>query len=895
MFLVCAAIMHARNFMLQYSNQIVSRHRMFLEKLEIQGFKSFAEKTTLIFPGYKGDHYDITAVIGPNGSGKSNIADGIRWVLGEQSLKLLRSKRAEDVIFFGSTQKAQKGFCEVSLTFNNDDRSFPVDFAEVVITRRLYRDGASEYLLNKNKVRLADITLMLAQAHIGQRSYSVVGQGMVDAILQTAPAERKEFFNEAVGVRQYQIKRDSAASKLKGTSENLAHAVTVLTELEPRMKFFARQLKRLLEREEVEREYAAVQKQYLNALWNDIAYAKDGYCKERDALSDKVAILAQKQLEHEQTFIRNEAAIRKDDQSPYRELSGVLAGLQNERQRILTRLSVVDSRLQTELVASGNGQRAWLSQRSDDLKSQLKKIDDDLSVAQKEYDSLGAHEHDVTVQLSTIEADVTDGGADLHSVTAALEEIEKLHRDATSPDLPFEKLREILDVLGERIQKLKGALARIVFFREEDVGVSDQEASRTALLDERRSIQTRREILAARMSLREDERKKTVAEHEAVTRELEYLSLSSSSDQHAQAQAEKDALVRERDGIEDTIARTQGDIDRLYESEKEVHRVLLALQKEMSVLAKEHDVLRDDLTRVSLEIAKLEARQEELLTKLCDDLRVEDSTRRELCAGTETVYSSLGFFPEVPAFDRDAARQNAERLRRKLEQIGTIDADAMAEHEEAKQRYEFLTAQVADLTQAKESLERAIEELDTIIHELFQKNLEGISKKFGHYFQQLFGGGAARLMVLQREIKRVTPGTDQETEEDGGDMGGSQDGIAGIEIEATPPGKRFKSLSFLSGGEKALTAIALLCAILAQNPSPFVVLDEVDAALDESNANRFASIIKDLSTQTQFILITHNRVTMHIGQVLYGITMGEGGISHSLSLDIRNLDGIVTE
>lgn len=865
---------------------------MFLQKLEIQGFKSFSEKTTFSFPGHEGDHYGITAVIGPNGSGKSNIAESIRWVLGEQSLKLLRSKRAEDVIFFGSTQKAQKGFCEVSLTINNNDRSFPVDYAEVVITRRLYRDGASEYLLNKNKVRLSDIALMLAQAHIGQRSYSVVGQGMVDAILQTAPAERKEFFNEAVGVRQYQIKRDSASSKLKGTNENLVHAATVLSELEPRMKFFARQLKRLEEREEVEREYIAVQKQYLNALWNDSAFARAEYCKERDAISDKIAALAQKQLEHEQEFIRNEAAIRTDDHSPYQELSGVLAGLQNERQRILTRLSVVDSRLQTELIASGKGQLAWLSQRSDDLKSQIKKIDEDLSVAQKECEALGAREQEVGAQLDAIAKHTADGGADVHSAAIALEEIEQLHRDATSPDVPLANLRKMLDAIGKRIQKLKGALARIIAYREEGADVSGVDASRVALLDERRSIQTRREILSARMSLREDERKKAVAEQETATREIEYLSLSSSSDQHAQAKTEKDALVRERDEIEEKIERAQGDIDRLYESEKEVHRVLLALQKEMSALAKEHDVLRDDLTRVSLEIAKLEARQEELLAKLCDDLRVEDSARRELYDGIETVYSKLGFLADVPSFDRDEARANAERLRRKLEQIGTIDADAMAEHEEAKRRYEFLTAQVADLTQAKGSLEKAIEELDAIIHELFQKNIEGISIKFGQYFQQLFGGGAARLMVLRREIKKEAADADEETGSED-DASGSEDAIAGIEIEATPPGKRFKSLSFLSGGEKALTAIALLCAILAQNPSPFVVLDEVDAALDESNANRFASIINDLSTQTQFILITHNRVTIHIGHVLYGITMGEGGVSHSLSLDIRNLDGII--
>lgn len=862
---------------------------MFLQKLEIQGFKSFADKTTFLFPGYQGEGRGITAVIGPNGSGKSNVADAVRWVLGEQSLKLLRSKRAEDVIFFGSTQKAQKGFCEVSLTVDNDDRAFPVDYSEVVITRRLYRDGASEYLLNKNKTRLADIALMLAQAHIGQRSYSVIGQGMVDAILHTAPSERKEFFNEAVGVRQYQMKRDSAASKLKSTNENLVHASTVLSELEPKMRFFARQLKRLEEREGVEREYRNIQRTYTNVLWNDIADRKAIFGKEKDELSEQITVVMQKQQTLEQEFAKSERFSRTDSQSPFHTLNKELSRLQNERQEILTRISVIDSRLQTELVASGKGQLAWLSQRNDELIRKVKSIDEDLTVLAGEQAVLAAREHDAQDRLAESRAQSPDETTSLSAFSTTLDEALALHKEAAAEET-LSKLKDALDALGARMRMLKNMLDALLAIRTHTE--QRETAGADALTEELRIVHTQQEVLAARISLRTEELEKARAEHESTSRELEYLSLSDLSSQHAQAMKEKGALAVQRTVCEKKIADTQSELDALYHNEKETHRTLLALQKEMSVLSKERDGLRDELTRIRLELAKLDAHQEELLMKICDELRVDEHIRTELVSGTETPYSVLGFLSQSPTLNRDETREQIERLKRKLEQIGAIDPDVVSEHEEAEQRYTFLNTQVADLSEAKTSLEGAIAELDGIIHERFEKNLEGISKKFGHYFQQLFAGGTARLIVVRREKPTFAQNESTDDEEEGQNEE-STDAVAGIEIEATPPGKKFKSLSFLSGGEKALTAIALLCAILAQNPSPFVVLDEVDAALDESNANRFAAIIKDLSVQTQFIIITHNRVTMHIGHVLYGVTMGQGGISNVLSLDIRQLDGIV--
>src|SRR3989338_4636579 len=244
---------------------------MFLTKLEVQGFKTFAKKTTLHFLPPKGEHNPITSVVGPNGSGKSNLADAMRWVLCEQSLKLLRGKKSEDIIFSGSEGRGRSGFAEVSLTLNNEDRSMPVDFAEITIARRLYRSGESEYLLNGAVARLADLQLLLAQANVGQKSYSVVGQGMVDHILVSTPEERKTFFDDATGVRQFQLKRHEAMLKLKRTYENLAEVEMLLQEIEPRMRSLKRQVTRLEQREEVEKALRQMEYEYYGTLWWQLA------------------------------------------------------------------------------------------------------------------------------------------------------------------------------------------------------------------------------------------------------------------------------------------------------------------------------------------------------------------------------------------------------------------------------------------------------------------------------------------------------------------------------------------------------------------------------------------------------------------------------------------------
>src|SRR5688572_9863803 len=244
---------------------------MYLKRLEIQGFKTFAQKTVLEFKPVASGRRGVTAIVGPNGSGKSNAADAIRWVMGEQSLKLLRGKKSEDVIFSGSDKRSRSGFAEVTMVLENEgeDRT-GLDLGEIAVTRRLYRDGQSEYEVNRQSARLQDVALLLAQAGIGQRTYSVIGQGMIDNVLVASPTERKEFFDEAFGLKPFQLKRQSALNKIDESKKNLQQTESLLNEIGPRLATLDRQVKRLAERDTLQAELQTLERSYYGSEWQQI-------------------------------------------------------------------------------------------------------------------------------------------------------------------------------------------------------------------------------------------------------------------------------------------------------------------------------------------------------------------------------------------------------------------------------------------------------------------------------------------------------------------------------------------------------------------------------------------------------------------------------------------------
>ncbi|MEK7167823.1 MAG: AAA family ATPase, partial [Patescibacteria group bacterium] len=366
---------------------------MYLQRIEVQGFKSFANKTVLEFPApgkgcltspnvKSGKQLPrgicgTTAIVGPNGSGKSNIVDAVRWVLGEQSLKLLRGKKATDVIFSGSAKKAQMGLAEVSLYLNNEDQSAPVDYTEIAITRRIYRDGESDYLLNKHQVRLFDIVMLLAKANFGQNTYSVIGQGMVDKIVNYSNEERKEFFDEATGVKQYQIKRDRSVSKLRRSRENMEQVQAIVTELDPHLKSLTRQVNRLRKRQEVEGELRVCQEKHYGKLWLDLdaAYRELAMTftsqeKEKMKLEEKIDERQEKiDLLHEQN------SRHEDFNKLQREYDLEIS----KRNELLKSLAEGRGKLDVEYLKIGKQDLGWLENRRNKLLDELKVAESQLA------------------------------------------------------------------------------------------------------------------------------------------------------------------------------------------------------------------------------------------------------------------------------------------------------------------------------------------------------------------------------------------------------------------------------------------------------------------------------------------------------------------------------------
>lgn len=738
---------------------------MWLQRIDLVGFKSFANKTALEFLPPTATSRGITAIVGPNGSGKSCVVDAIRWVLGEQSMKLLRGKKSEDVIFAGTPKRARLGVAEVTLHFNNEDGGAPIDFSEVAIGRRVYRSGESEYLLNGTQVRREDILILLAKARVGQRTYSIIGQGMVDQFLLASPTERKAFLDEAAGIRPAELKRDQAVTKLERAGENLRQGEVLLAEISPRLRSLTRQVRRLERREEVERELRQLLENWYGSRWHELEV----------------------QIRSTRTKWQTDETERKRLQGTVDEIQAKLSALEREEQ----------------------GKDAFLP-------------------LQREYETLVDRRQELRERLLSLR----------HAAAQTAETRAPLPATALTDDIDatinaVDELLEDLRMAG-KLDDVRGTVERIA------------------------SVQQRLAAL----------RKRCVPE----------------------AAASAPPELRETEGvlkaIEGKLADVQSRMAALHEEERRKKGAFFELQRNYRTQQLALNTIAAKANDLRIELARIEQKVEDLRHDISRDLPDVDPAHLQ--------QPTVALPPD--------AEDRVSRLQRDLAAIGTLDEQTVAEYRETKERAEFLTAQTEDLRKSITVLERIIEELETEIDRAFHAAFSTINDHFERFFRQLFGGGQAKLALIREEppeevegvedVKGVKEIPDIPPRDRESGVKRQVSGVAGIDIAATPPGKRIKSIAMLSGGERALVAIALLCAIISSSKSPFVVLDEVDAALDEANSVRFAEILKDLARATQFIVVTHNRYSMERAASIYGVTMGDDGVSKLLSLKLEEAGAV---
>lgn len=778
---------------------------MHLKKLEIKGFKSFANDTVFDFsPRCLGVHKNdsthacgMTAIVGPNGSGKSNVSDAVRWVMGEQSMKSLRGKKSEDVIFSGSDKKGQSSMAMVTLIFDNSDKVMPIEFDEVVITRKLYRNGESEYLINDARVRLLDIVDILARVGIGRESYCVVGQGMTDAILNADPLERREIIEDAAGVKHFQVRKVRALKKLDRTKENLDQVQALITEVTPHLRSLRRQAQKAQQGKEVYDALKESQKNFFSFVYHNL-------------YKEKVQ-------------------------------------LENERQRIGVILK--------------NAQRD-VDKLNDQMISESKKVDDAEKIAEYEKEKRATY---VKMQSLEKKIAVAEGHIEIQK--------ERRNHEDRVKSIPVD-----LDYMQRQLSQIREQQESLVAELEQ---VTEIDALKI-IVKKLRAIHAE----VARLYDEAGKRQIDVVQDDYDEKVKKY------DDKIAELDAEIAVHVAQVATMREKIERLDQLITQAVVADKEARTQFFVLERELREKQRLLDAVREQFNDVKIEIARTEVREEDVINEVRQELGIEAEDLQE-CVVQET--------------DRETLERDMNKLRAKYEQIGGIDPMVIEEYQEMQERFDVLTSESEDLAQAIIQLKEVIKEMDEKIHTAFVSAYREINEEFTKYFRILFNGGNAKLKKITVD---VTP-QKKRTEEIEGDVeieiieDAQQDESStvsshkkteiGIEIIASPPGKKVKHLSLLSGGERSLTSIAMLLAIIAYNPPPFTILDEVEAALDEANSRRLAKIFAELAHRTQFIIITHNRETMRHSDMMYGVTMGDNGASQILSVKLDQIeeDGLI--
>ena len=699
---------------------------MHISKLEIFGFKSFAKKETVVFDS------GITGIVGPNGCGKTNIVDAIRWVLGEQKTKRLRSSKMEDVIFNGASNVKPLGLCEVYLTIENNKGLLPVEYSEVEIGRRLYRSGESEYFINRNNCRLKDISNLFVDTGLTSDAYSVIELNMIEQILSDKDDSRRQMFEEAAGVNKYKAKRRSALKKFDLNSRDLERIDDIILEIEIQVKALDLQLKRFKRHEKLTSELKELELDLASARITDlenVILPLEEMLKKKNKVLQKTT--SEKEVESVE-FDNSREAYLKEKES--------LATMKAKVDKLTEKLLL---EIQEKNIESSKGVGL--------LEDELQKKISQLNQFDKDYIKIVSNQ-DVTNSLSD----------------ESKEKFKNKNYTVIETDKKYEKLKASIEDYKDKIDKYR---------KEQEFDFSKMDKSIKKIQDQINSNNLE-------LEKKENDVNKAFIKMESIRAKLDSEKFS------------KDDLFYEIKEAEMKIAESK----------------IKKTQIEQNIIEKfGNDVVLRDVK----------------------DYNISDMVFR------------------------------VEKIKRSIDSIGPINWAVKDEHEEKTARLNNLLEQKADLIDAENNLKEAIKKIDMVAQEQFFDTYNQVKENFEKMFTVFFNGGKG-------SIELSDPNDPLNSD---------------INIFAQPPGKRNNTLKMLSAGEKSLTAIALLFSIYQYKPSPFCILDEIDAPLDDINIKKFTDVIKDYSKTTQFIMVTHNKLTMESADCIYGVTAEKQGISKLMSID----------
>ncbi len=797
---------------------------MEFKKIQLNGFKSFAEKTDFLIE--KG----LTGIVGPNGCGKSNIVESLRWVMGETSAKSMRGSGMEDVIFSGTSNKSSKNIAEVSISINNETKDGPIQYKnldEVEIRRKIEKDKGSKFYINHKEVRAKDAQMFFADLSTGAHSPSIISQGRIGALVTAKPSDRRAILEEAAGIAGLHVRRHEAELRLNAAENNLKRADELRRQQE-------KQLINLQKQAEEAEKYKIISEE-IKKIEAGLYYLRLKDIDNEIKLENEINSEAENEVSgfNEQISVF-ENLIKKETEkvSPLREKN-----IEN-----LSRLQ----RLNLELKS--------LDEQNERTQTAIENIKKSLNTIEEDSD----REKSIIVDATSNEKRLKEEKNELIEIDSKYYDTEKKSNEDL--DITKNKLKVEIDKVKELISAQKNDEAIIILDGCKIIieAYADSYSKNQNIKNE--SIKRKQRIGTIEMEI-ESWRNLLINSEKMITELTDRKKILSSQldqlEKQPQIQAEKKGQISENLRISE---KEKNENEVIIE---EIDKKINSLRSELNETQEKTIQIRERKASSGATIEGLKKRKDDLLERVKTELNLNENDILE--------FSNLNQVENLP--DAVTQEELLDKKKREREKLGSVNLRA----DEETGKYE---TEIKKMGQDRQDLVAAIIKLKESINELNQKGreklleaFEKVNRKFNEVYTKLFNGGNAKLELID---------ADDPLE-------------AGLEMLVSPPGKRLQSITLLSGGEQALTALSLIFAVFLTNPSPICVLDEVDAPLDDANVTRFCTLLDELTkiTNTRFIIVTHHALTMSKMDRLYGVTMPEKGISQLVAVDLQKAEGMV--
>ena len=879
---------------------------MYLKAVNINGFKSFSENTNIDFTN------KVNVVVGPNGSGKSNVVDAISWVLGTQSPATLRTNKMEDVIFAGTEKLSQKGFAEVNLNFEVDADKFN-GTDEISIGRKLYRDGQSEYFMNGLNCRLLDIQEFLSDVGIGKQQHTIISQGQIAEILNSKPEDHRITIEEAAGILPFKLKKDKALRRIESGEKEIKRAKDVIREIKKQLKPLKEQAEQATLHAEsvnklkelkitfnilnyqkfsnknkiINQELIKINEE-LDNLSNSIKNQKELKNKIHDNLGENIS-LGSLYKDYSNKILNNAEKIKNIVQISNERIDNIersqtkyIQEKENNKNKILDNSNLVSS-LSSQLILKKN----ILTEKSNKLEILNTEL---LDVIKKQSLNLEINEALIENEIKYINEYLKDKEKskknnkskldDLNNDKEISELLIKKHEETLNLNKIDEKdfnevKNKLISVVSREIENIKASNINLSKDTESKLIILEQKIEQINLINNKDEFKEELKIQKEKYNLDikkiEKEVSKLSSQIIEITEKIKYLNNEN----------EKLANTVKSNNDESYLKNIE-QLNNLSTSATEMYRKLKKASEILKNTGEKYDDkygdnnkniqdIENDLESFNNLYYKLKDEKSNLLIKESENSNFS-STHYSYLTNIEGLTSDeIKNHPEINE-DEDELLKNIKTCEETIESIGVVNYLAKEDYETLNTRYEDIQNSIDDLLLTKKELNSHIKEIESEITFRIESSFNSISVNFAEIFEKLFPGGVGTLQLTNKENLLDS----------------------GIEISAQPRGKKVKKLSLLSGGERSLAAIAFLFAIFKSFPSPFYILDEVEAALDDANLHRMIDLLDYLKNDAQFIIVTHQQQTMQAGDILYGVTMEPGSGSRIFIKTKQDFESLIT-